>query len=208
MPRSSGTARRRFDPDRVAALRDGGRTHAEIAAELGCHLKTVSRILRAAGVPPVRTRVRDDEVVERYLGGESVRQVADAIKVSENYVRRALARNGVALRSTPRYWGKRVDDDEVIGRYMAGATMQQVATEMGLTSSRVRGALIRNGVARRHAHHGNSTGGPPRKIDGERVVALYRQGLTQAAIAAELGCAPTVVSRRLREAGIPSKTSR
>lgn len=47
--------------------------------------------------------------------------------------------------------------------------------------------------------------GRPAKIDPQKVLALYRQGLLQYQIAQRLGCNPNTVSRILRKLGVTGR---
>jgi DNA-binding CsgD family transcriptional regulator len=130
-----------------------GLTQREIAEEIGCSVDTVGECLRRVRVPPRRPRpdrVRDTEIVKRYRAGQTIGQVAVATGVSETSVRNALSRSGVKRRPRGPEAGSRRDyDDEVIRRYQAGASMQDVAAAMGLGFKAVRGALLRHGIERR-----------------------------------------------------------
>jgi DNA-directed RNA polymerase specialized sigma24 family protein len=85
--------------------------------------------------------------------------------------------------------------DEWMLQYLAGATLQQIATDAGVHHNTVWRQLIKEGVARR----------PPGRTsvgDREAWVRLYAEGLSLRQIAARAGCHEWTVLKELEARGI------
>lgn len=79
-------------------------TQTAVARDLGIFQSTVSKVLRSRGIrigkggrPPVHP-LPMDEVISRYLAGESTMQLAEAFGVESEVIRRRLRTKGVARR--------------------------------------------------------------------------------------------------------------
>jgi uncharacterized protein YerC len=101
--RTSG--RRRFTPEVEAEMvRDyqNGKTYETIAAERGCSIWVIGRLLRANGVTPRPMGGRKsgfawdkaNEIIQSYRAGLSQKKIADQLGVSQAVVSRILRRNG------------------------------------------------------------------------------------------------------------------
>jgi hypothetical protein len=84
-------------------------------------------------------------------------------------------------------------EEEIVRRYQSGEPLREVAAAVHRPPT-VLAVLERDGIERRsRAYRRVKPAGPPRRIDGEVVADLYRKGMTQRQVAAELGCSVTIV---------------
>jgi DNA invertase Pin-like site-specific DNA recombinase len=97
-------------------------------------------------------------------------------------------------------------DAEIVSRYRSIETVKEIATAIRVSTTTVLNVLERCGIERRSRGFRRTRPGKPpgplRRIDTEAVVTLYREGLSQREVAAELDCSASTVGERLREAGI------
>jgi DNA invertase Pin-like site-specific DNA recombinase len=137
--------------------------------------------------------------------GTSLADIAAGLRVTVREVRLSftepIRRDGKRrTRPTPER------DAEIVGRYAAFESVSDIAKQLHISTTTVLNVLERCGVERRSRGFRRTRPGKPpgplRRIESEVVVELYRQGLTQRQVAAELDCAMSTVGERLREAGI------
>jgi DNA invertase Pin-like site-specific DNA recombinase len=97
-------------------------------------------------------------------------------------------------------------DAEIVSRYRSIETVKEIATAIRVSTTTVLNVLERCGIERRSRGFRRTRPGKPpgplRRIDTEVVVTLYREGLSQRQVAAQLDCSTSTVGERLREAGI------
>ena len=96
----------------IAVWRELG-TQRAAAKKLGILQSTVSKVLIAEGIhvgrgvrPPVHDLPRD-EIVSRYLAGETCGQMAPDYNVDYELIRSKLRMWGIARRTKDRAWGER-----------------------------------------------------------------------------------------------------
>lgn len=88
-----------------------------------------------------------------------------------------------------------VDRDDLVRRYLAGESGNQLARRYGVLKIVVYGTLRRRGIPRRHLPH--------RKVmPTEEIAALYRSGESVNALAKKYGVSRRVIEKRLNEAGV------
>lgn len=88
------------------------------------------------------------------------------------------------------------DLDYAIELYLAGQTLQEIATQSGVSISRFHRERIARGI-------------PPRKTKNlpiDKIVASYKAGSGVRAIAREYGVSGPVIEKRLRDAGVPRRS--
>ena len=93
-------------------------------------------------------------LAERYIAGATYKQIADEEGLSISSVRAVILDSGV----TPRPRGAprqarpkdRVREAQIIARYTAGETLQQIADDIGVSRQRVCQIMDKAGVSRRH----------------------------------------------------------
>jgi DNA-binding CsgD family transcriptional regulator len=137
--------------------------------------------------------------------GTSLADIAAGLGVTVREVRLSLtepARSDGKCRTRP----TPERDAEIVGRYAALESVKEIATAIRVSTTTVLNVLERCGIERRsrgfrRTRPGKAVG-PLRRTDTEVVVTLYREGLSQRQVAAELDCSASTVGERLREAGI------
>ena len=98
MPRAND---RFWWPDAARRYAEGA-TITQVARELHRGRKEVTEALRAQGVT-IRQggNGQDQAIIRSYRNGETCREIAEAIGLSESSVRKALDRNGIERRGRP-----------------------------------------------------------------------------------------------------------
>jgi DNA-binding CsgD family transcriptional regulator len=125
-------------------------------------------------------------------------RVAEATPVAPHPWSKPEPRPTQPITDTRRVVGDRIVAAEMVQRYRDGQTLRQIAAAMSYSTPTVQRVLRHEGVERRRP-------GPPvvqRRLDAAPIVALYREGLTRAQVAAEIGSSIGTVDARLNEAGI------
>ena len=155
------------------------------------------------------------EIIERYEQGESTRRIAKAYDTSENMIRRLLDKHGVSRR---RSWalGERHNQgrshkaleelpaDRIATEYQAGASMAELAKTYRVGLKKIGDVLDSRGVQRRSSTE-VPWKGRSRVLTAEQeaeVVAQYRQGQSQKAIARNLDVSHPTVRTVLQRHGI------
>jgi AraC-like DNA-binding protein len=184
------------------------RTAADIATEVGCPHKTVDRALRRHDIrrPPHRTLadVPADWLHEQYVSRRrSITDIAGKAGLSRTSVRRALVEAGIPIddgRLPPE-----LDDPEWLAA-QHGTTNRELARRLDVTPEAVSRARQRNGLlagVRRSSKY-------PELDDRDWLEKRYHDhGMTQAQIAAEVGCSRAAVALAMDRLGIearPNKT--
>lgn len=184
-----------------------GRTAADLAEEVGCPDKTLYRALYRHGIrrPPHRTlaSVPADWLREQYQQrGRSIADVASELELSRTSVRRALAEAGVPIDD------RRLPSELSDGEWLAaqdGVTNGELARRLGVTSEAVSRARQRHGLrsgVRRSPQY-------PRLGDRAWLHERYvEQGMTQADIAAQLGCSRSAVALAMDRLGVPARPTK
>lgn len=93
---------------------------------------------------------------------------------------------------------------EMVALYATGKSLRAVAAELHWSKTTVKNVLISNGVSLRLRG-----GGPPRKLTDEEIYAaaeLYQAGLSLNEVGRRMGLYDTAVMRRLKHAGIPTRS--
>jgi transposase len=202
------TVRARPDPGTLSSLYVGeGMTIAAVAARFGVAPQSVHNWLVAAGVPrrpspaTVRRDISDDEIVRLYVdGGLSAVEVAEQLGCSTSLVYARLARLGVPRRDRGARRRRRLGDSELAHLYgEGGSSLRDLARRYGVSAQAVQRWLVAGGIERRPP-------GAPRARGVEDPVALYVAGWSAPAIAAQLGCSPSTIYRRLDAAGVARRT--
>ena len=164
--------------------------------------------------PPRRSnRLLNDPTLlaDAYRSGPSIAVLADRIGVSGATVRRALIRHGIAR--LPRNRNRRPASARVLddGRWLADRyqthTAVEIASELGVSSRTVYGAMDRHGIVRR-ATPGKLRLRRPELADPDWLHdAVERQSSTAAAV--ELEVSAGTVTTAYRRVGIdPASTTR
>src|SRR5829696_3246003 len=184
-----------------------GQSGTKIAAELGVDANRVYRRLSELGIER-RVRLDVDRLRARYLeDGATLDQIAAEMGCGPETVRRALERAGVPRRGRgPQQTAAiraRLQTDWLQVRYVDdGATLEQIAAEVGCSTTTVGLALQRAGIPRRAS--GGRKASPARsRLDAEWLRTRYvEERATLDQLAAEAGCSSETVRRALQDAGI------
>jgi len=153
----------------------------------------------------------DPPDLSSFPDGTALSQIAAALGITVREVRQRLVdprREPVQRRVSAgprRRLSDPARDAEIVGLYRALEPIQEIARSMHLSTMTVMSVLDRSGIERRSRGFRRAKQqhpGPPKRVDGEAIVALHRKGLIHKRIADELGCGVTTVRERLHEAGI------
>lgn len=77
-----------------------GESTYQLAEAFGCHRKTISGVLKKAGIDVNQHRLDDQEAIRLYESGLGTTEIAKRLDSSQSVVSRALRSNGVKMRSS------------------------------------------------------------------------------------------------------------
>lgn len=153
--------------------------------------------LSPAGSDPHAKGPDLQELVRRYSGGESCRQIGEAFGLGPHAVQHRLRRAGVKMRgrSAP---GRL--EAEVRRRYCEGQSLYQISQATQLCRPAIRRLLKRSGdwIPRTFGIDGR----PPFPLDTEAIVRRYTSGEPIARIARSLHVSYGTIRNRLKAAGV------
>lgn len=89
--------------------------------------------------------------------------------------------------------------DALVGRYEAGATVYQLAAEFRISRGTVSNHLHARGIRLRLT--------PMTKSETQTAIALYREGLTMAEVADQVGRSASLISLTVKRAGMTARDS-
>jgi transposase-like protein len=136
-----------------------GQTLTEIAADYGCTLQTVSRLIKSLDPTVLRgqgrwsrhTPEQKAKMLARYVAGETAREIAADHGCAIQTVTRALKElNSNVIRESgqrSQYTPDQMQD--MVRRYKAGEGLNALARDYGCTAGNVRFILLRRGVTMR-----------------------------------------------------------
>lgn len=134
-----------------------------------------------------------DAAVERYLAGNSAKEIGNEGTVSKTTLLRELRRRGISIR-TKYGRGLAYEGTElIVAAYAQGKSLARVAAEFGCSKRTVLRYVQQAGVETRPVE---------RTTDHGRIIALYRDGMSARNTAAEIGCTVPHVFLVLRRNGI------
>jgi DNA-binding CsgD family transcriptional regulator len=189
-----------------------------IAETVGWTRQTVRRHLVAAGFDlPAQPRgprpaFDVDQAVEQAQAGMTVTQIARHHQVSVRTITSHLERRGVTpvngRTAAALARSQHIDTDAIVKAYAAGASIPQVADQLGCATATVRRRLISAGVILRDDRHTNSGGRNQISAQtAQAAIDLYLSGLTGKEVGRRLGIGQTTVGRILRDHDITVRTS-
>ena len=130
------------------------------------------------------------QIIQMYEGERlSVDSIAQYLNASPSSVWRALRRNGVTLRGQSRR--AKIDTDEIVKRYLAGQSSNEIAESFGMRGESIRYRLRRAGVIIRSkseatlTYRALETEWTPERI--EKLKELWRAGTATSEIRKQLG---------------------
>lgn len=196
---------------------EAGETTRELAEAFGCSVQPILTALRnqqvtmrkggaQPGDPSLRRRFtpeQDKEIAAEYEAGAAIRTIAETRKASTAAVHGALKRTGTQRRDgSPNRLFTPQEDERIAAEYVAGKSLETIASERGCSNAPVREALKRRGVPSRRV--GN------RKLEFTQeqiaeIVRRYQEGESQQAIASAFVTSQNTVSRLLRANGVKSR---
>lgn len=161
--------------------------------------------------PPSTQEETERLVVAYRLAGVRFSDIARRVGVGGVTVSEILIKHGLHTRlkrgenSTARRKIKPEQEPEIVRLYQEGVTIEALASKYACTQKPMREALLRRGVELR------KRGGAIKALAlrpgfTERVLELWEVGETQTAIAKELECDQTSISRLLRFHGIQARS--
>lgn len=196
----------------IVAFYESGVTQNELARRYSCSDAAIATVLRNAGVTKRLHAVRmwtgseeqQAEVLRRYAAGDSVKVIAKHVGCRTSEISETLARHNAPVRLAgpkhQRFPGQSAHD--LAAEYEAGATLEGLAEKHSTNTATVRNTLARVGTQTRSARRGVFW-------TDERVAEMVRRyegGESQQAIADSLGVNQTVVSMRLINAGVVTRS--
>jgi hypothetical protein len=104
-------------------------------------------------MPLVRKPLNMDEIIRRYIAGDSCQVLAEAFGVHGDTIRARLAEAGVPRRKnteSPRRERVSIDSDAVVKRYLAGESEKALAAAFGVDRNAIRTRLRKAGVEPRN----------------------------------------------------------
>lgn len=130
-----------------------------------------------------------DNLIERYLAGETIKELARECGVNTKIVWNRIKEAGVPIR------GRRLPvPDDLIARYLSGVSEKQLATDTGLSRSVIRRRLIEAGIQPRD-------GSASMKLRWASSTLAERANMVRAAHKAVLGSTQTVDQLQRRAVG-------
>lgn len=177
--------------DTILALHAAGVSGVNIARYVGREPNVIWRWIRRQGLTryPRISEATADEIERLYYDGLYLREIADRVGHDPANVRDCLDRRGLYV-APYRHMTAREERD-IAARYLAGQRVANIAARLGYCHAAVYRALARQGVTALN-----------RAVDGERILALYSDGVNIRDIAAAVGCASITVRRHLQAAGM------
>lgn len=177
--------------DTILALHAAGVDGVNIARYVGREPNVIWRWIRRQGLSryPRISEATANEIERLYYDGLYLREIADRVGHDPANVRDCLDRRGLYV-APYRHMTAREERD-IAARYLAGQRVANIAARLGYCHAAVYRALARQGVTSLN-----------RAVDGERILALYQDGMNIRRIAAAVGCSSTTVRRHLRAAGV------
>ena len=157
------------------------------------------------GGKPFFTAEQDQEVVRRYLAGETLNAIGDSYGVSWGPVRAALKRCGIERRSSSDYYWKPTPENraELVRLWKEGLGVQKIAKQVRTDNEKVSRYLREEGIQPRF-------GGRNKRFKGNEVEALAAEHLAGVSLA-ELGrrhnCSAVVIRNTLKRAGVEIKVN-
>ena len=151
------------------------------------------------------TDEQEQEIVRRYLAGESGYRLGETLGVTANTVGRFLKRNGIATRSIKEAKGGLTDEkeSEACALYQEGQTFNFLAEMFGINRSTVRSILRRNGITIRTVTE--SRCGLTYELEAE-VGRRYLAGENTTQLGAAFGVTPTCISAVLKRNGAATRS--
>lgn len=152
------------------------------------------------GAKPLFTPEQDDEIVRRYLAGETLRGIASSYGVSFQPVTAALKRRGVERRSKSDYAWKATPENraELVRLWKTGLSVPRLARQVGTGNDTVSRVLREEGVQPR-------LGGQNHRFNREQTEVIaneYRAGASLNDLMRRHGGSPAVIANTLARAGV------
>lgn len=152
---------------------------------------------------PVFTPEQDAAIRQRYLAGETARQIGKSYGYSERPVLSALRRTGTERRTPSRrfvssWTGTPEQERELIAMYAGGANVREIAKHFRCRTTLVSEVLATTGTELKHL-------GPrrhPRVLGNDaKIAAEYGQGASLAELAEQYGCSTPTIRDAVARAG-------
>jgi transposase-like protein len=187
----------------VDATRSGASEWFEPVPKLLVFIEKVSATGR---IPLTKSEQRQWIFAERYLAGETLKQIGDDYGLTRERVRQVLRKIGVpslGLRPEHCVKARELTPDEMAAAraYERGALLKDVAARFGVQPHRVYAAAKRLGIPRKQP--GDAVRRKDHDLVATTVAALYRRGVSTEEIAKRFGWSHrTYVYHWLKRAGV------
>lgn len=185
-------ARIQTDNEEIIRRYEAGESCVVIAEAFNISDRTVLNRLQEAGVPCGHVVLDTAEIVRRYKAGETTAQIGQSLGVSANTILNRLRDAGVAMRRGSR---RKYNDDEVCRLYRDGMLVADIQEKTGVHNTATFYEILkRNNVPTRRPFRIRDC-----PITEGKIKKMNAQGLTQVAIAKQLGINRTYVGDVLRK---------
>lgn len=183
-------------PSLIGKMRRGGDTGDGHRISISSVKKVASvvgvpiRVLVSGIADDTQRKETEEDIIRLYGEGVSQGCIADRLAVDQNFVRRVIAKARKEGRVTR---NRRLTDsqiEEIVKMYESGKTVNKIAEEFGVSASPIFRRLKKMGVHPRFRHRLSQLSGEER----ERIVALYKAGMTYRQIGEEFGIGSASIS--------------
>lgn len=199
---------RQFDHGAVVALYETGRTAVEVADMIGCRPGTVRVIIRdeAPHLLGRKSGKAVDYAAAAALfrnGTHDIAALANLFDVQEETMRKNLEREGIDLPPRVKRIGHRIDLDEAVADYAAGASIDEIGEKQGLHPSGVYRMI------KKYAPHlPRQSRGRKRPSYYPKIAQRYLEGVEPAALAVEFKVKVSTVHNALKVQGVEKRSQR
>jgi transposase/very-short-patch-repair endonuclease len=191
-----------LDEDYIVHEYRNGTSIENIASDLGVCWDTISRRVKKLGLIRIKPRgVRETKVqidcdLLKQLRSEgfSQRAIAEKLGYTEGIVYARCRECGMRGKNLHRIGFTEAQKSEIIQKYQAGATLESLAQELGVTDGTISKRLKKWGCSIRS--------GLRLELDNLKIIDLFNQGVGTDGIAKEIGCSDTAIRTRLKKLGL------
>ena len=164
-----------------------------IAKTNGIKIKPLGMVKK----PKPRLKLPREAIIQEYLGGKTLLQVAIKYKVNENTIAKRLKEWGIPRRK-PKGITKNLPKEEILNLVKAGNTQTAIASRYGVSTALIQTRLKQWGMPKMKQ-------GPKRQIyiKKEPLLRLYNQGLSYDKMAEYFKVSAASIRNALVEHGIP-----
>lgn len=147
------------------------------------------------------TPQQEDQILDAYRAGQPTRSIAASFGIVPSTIFRILARRNEPLRGD---WRPRTgpEQDQLIAAYQAGEPFAVICAEYEITPQGLMKLLRRRGIPRRQRPAWRRQFTPE---ELKRLAELRRAGWPKEALRDEFRCGPQLITKTLRDLGLPNE---